>query len=199
MKRLFIYILLFVASTGAALAQSEVKADTLRTAGNASPEMNIPDGEPLLNVKEYDDGFLLDMNMLNLTPSTAAAPDFKIKLPDAARPDYTHLFRLNPNVVYSQGNYQPFGMNGSTVYGVSPFGLSGFWGGNSTLQMGSFTLKNGMKLNTYGEYDKDGRRVRNPSALPWQRNNFRGAFELKSANGAFGVRLEVKQGRETPF
>ena len=56
--------------------------------------------------------------------------------------------------------------------------------------MGSFTLKNGMRIHTYGEYDKDGWKVPNPSALPWEKNNFKGAFELKSANGAFDIRIE---------
>ena len=57
-------------------------------------------------------------------------------------------------------------------------------------------LELGMLLN--GEYDANGRRVYNPSALPWERNNFNGAFELKSENG-FGLRIEVQQGNRTPF
>ena len=65
--------------------------------------------------------------------------------------------------------------------------------------MGIFTLKNGMRIHTYGEYDKDGWKVPNPSALPWEKNNFKGAFELKSANGAFGIRIEVQQGRHVPY
>ena len=40
--------------------------------------------------------------------------------------------------------------------------------------------------------------VYNPSALPWERNNFKGAFELKSENG-FGLRIEVQQGKDRPF
>ena len=50
-----------------------------------------------------------------------------------------------------------------------------------------------MRINTYGEYDKDGWKVPNRSALPWEKNNFKGAFEMKSANGAFGIRIEVQQ------
>ena len=65
--------------------------------------------------------------------------------------------------------------------------------------MSSFRLNNGWQLNTYGEYDADGNRVYNPSALPWQRNNFKGAFELKSQDGSFGFRIEVQHGRENPF
>ena len=65
--------------------------------------------------------------------------------------------------------------------------------------MGSFTLKNGMRIHTYGEYDKDGWKVPNPSALLGKRTISKGAFELKSANGAFGIRIEVQQGRHVPY
>ena len=89
----------------------------------------------------------------------------------------------------------------------SPSAFSGFgygygWGLSSSpqfMQMGSFKLKNGMRINTYGDYDKDGWRVPNRSAMPWEKNNFRGAFELKSANGNFGIRIEVQQGRNGPY
>lgn len=45
------------------------------------------------------------------------------------------------------------------------------------MQMGTFKLKNGWKINTYGDYDKDGWKVPNRSAMPWEKNNFREAFE----------------------
>ena len=68
-----------------------------------------------------------------------------------------------------------------------------------TLQSATFKLKNGLHITTYGEYDADGNKVRNPSALPWERNNFNGAFEMKSENGNFGIRIEVQRGRNNPF
>ena len=34
---------------------------------------------------------------------------------------------------------------------------------------------------------------------PCEKNNFKGAFELKSANGSFGIRIEVQQGRHVPY
>ena len=55
--------------------------------------------------------------------------------------------------------------------------------------MGTFKLKNGWKINTYGDYDKDGWKVPNRSAMPWEKNNFRGAFELKSSMVIFGIRI----------
>lgn len=35
--------------------------------------------------------------------------------------------------------------------------------------------------------------------LPWEKNNFNGAFEMKSENGNFGIRIEVQRGRTTPY
>lgn len=163
-------------------AQNEVFSDSIRT--NILPE-----------VKNYD-GFLLDMNLMK--SSAPKLPDFKIKIPDASK-DYSFLFRPDPNVTYTQGLSNIFSPDQSTVYGVNPFGLTGFFSSPENLQMGSFKLKNGMRINTYGEYNSDGYKVYNPSALPWERNNFKGAFELKSANGSFGIRVEVQKGNNSPY
>lgn len=121
-----------------------------------------------------------------------------MEIPDASK-DYSRIFQLNPNVTYSQGLSNIFSLSNSRYFSSNPFGLTGFWGSTDNLQMGSFTLKNGMRIHTYGEYDKDGWKVPNPSALPWEKNNFKGAFELKSANGSFGIRIEVQQGRHVPY
>ena len=52
----------------------------------------------------------------------------------------------------------------------------------------SFFLSHETRAKTVGiEYDADGRKVYNPSAMPWERNNFNAAFEMKSANGNFGI------------
>ena len=66
-------------------------------------------------------------------------------------------------------------------------------------QGASYKLGNGTRINLYGQYDADGNKVRNPSAMPWQRNDFNAAFEMKSANGNFGIRLEVHGGRNYPY
>ena len=199
MKRIFICIVILWAGISAIGAQNEVSADTLRSkalseegySGDIPPSAK----DPLPEVKNFD-GFLLDMSLMK----TAAPrlPRFTLEIPDASK-DYSRLFRLDPNVTYSQGLSNVFSLTNSTVYSMNPFGLTGFWGSPDNLQMGSFKLKNGMRINTYGEYDKDGWRVPNPSALPWEKNNFKGAFEMKSANGAFGIRIEVQQGNRRPF
>ncbi len=175
MKRIVFCITLLLASAGIACAQSEVHADSI----HIQPE----------GVKNFD-GFLLDMSLMNI--DAPQLPRFTLQVPDASK-DYNSLFRLNPDAVYSQGLPDRFS-TGSYYYGSSHyFGPTGFWGSTSNLQMGSFKLKNGMRINTYGEYDKDGRKVYNPSALPWEKHDFKGAFELKTANGAFGIRLEVER------
>ena len=124
-------------------------------------------------------------------------PKFSLDVPNMSK-DYNQLFRLNTDATYSQGFSDAF----------SPSAFSGFgyrvWLGavrllHSSCKWDLFKLKNGMRINTYGDYDKDGWRVPNRSAMPWEKNNFRGAFELKSANGNFGIRIEVQQGRNGPY
>lgn len=195
MKR-FLSILLISLTATVLYAQSEITPDTLsHDRGNTSPTGEIFFPDETKNI----DGFLIDMNSLIGTP----APDlenYKLIVPDASK-DYSRIFRLNPDVTYSSGLSNMFSLSGSPYYSRNPFGLTGFGFGNAmdNLQMGSFRLKNGWRVNTYGEYDKDGWRVPNPSALPWQKNNFKGAFELKSQDGKFGIRIEVQRGRENPF
>lgn len=200
MKRIFFCIITLLAGIATASAQNEVPADTLRS--KSVSEGIPPEGAPLSDgilpsdVKNYD-GFLLDMGLMKMA-APPRLPKFTLEIPDASK-DYSRLFQLNPNVTYSQGLSNIFSLSNSRFYSSNPFGLTGFWGSTDNLQMGSFTLKNGMRINTYGEYDKDGWKVPNPSALPWEKNNFKGAFEMKSANGAFGIRIEVQQGRNHAF
>ena len=103
-------------------------------------------------------------------------------------------FRLNPNIVYMGG--AAVGPSFSSV--LSPLYM-GSGSGMVNWQGASYKLNNGMRINLYGEYDADGHKVYNPSALPWQRNNFNAAFEMKSANGNFGIKLEVHGGRNNPY
>lgn len=184
MKQILLLVLFFTIST-AAYAQHEITHDTLPP---LPPETAI---DRLPSETKSFGGFLIDMTLMNLqTPPRFS--DFKLEIPDVSK-NYNQLFQLNPNITYSQGLTTLFTQSGSLWWGSSSFGA---WGNApTTLQMSSFKLKNGMRINTYGQYNKEGRKVYNPSALPWERNDFKGAFELKSANGAFGVRIEVQQHR----
>lgn len=193
MKRVGLFIIALLAGIASLYAQGEVQGDSIRSralSGDASSG-----GMLLPETKSYD-GFLLDMSLLRR--EAPRLPEFTLEIPDASK-DYSRMFRLNPDASYSQGLSNVFSLTNSTVYSMNPFGLTGFWSSPENLQMGSFKLKNGMRINTYGEYDKDGWKVPNRSALPWEKNNFKGAFEMKSANGAFGIRIEVQQGNRTPF
>lgn len=136
-----------------------------------------PDSVHNQDIQNYD-GFLLDMRLNNLMPPQLPEIDYS---PFPKSDCFSQLFRINTDAVYSQSN-----LNLSTTYGRGMMHNSEQW------QSASFKLKNGMRLNTYGSYNADGYRVHDPSALPWERNNFKGAFELKSANGAFGIKVEVK-------
>ena len=193
MKQVCLFIIALFAGSISLYAQSEAQGDSIRS--HVLPDGTPPEGALMPEVKNYD-GFLLDMSLLKM--EAPRLPEFTLEIPDASK-DYSRMFRLNPNAPYSQGLSNVFSLTNSTVYSMNPFGLSGFWSSPENLQMGSFRLKNGMRINTYGEYDKDGWKVPNHSALPWEKNNFKGAFEMKSSNGAFGIRIEVQQGNRTPF
>ena len=193
MKQVCLFIIALFAGSISLYAQSEAQGDSIRS--HVLPDGTPPEGALMPEVKNYD-GFLLDMSLLKM--EAPRLPEFTLEIPDASK-DYSRMFRLNPNATYSQGLSNVFSLTNSTVDSMNPFGLSGFWSSPENLQMGSFRLKNGMRINTYGEYDKDGWKVPNHSALPWEKNNFKGAFEMKSSNGAFGIRIEVQQGNRTPF
>lgn len=172
MKKLILFLSLIL-SVGFVSAQSELPSDSIRRA-------------PKANVKDFG-GFLLDMGLMNV--ATPQLPKVDLNLLSVPK-DFNQMFQLNPDAIYTQGFSNAF----SSPF--SGFGYGYGWGSSSQyMQMGSFKLKNGMRINTYGDYDEKGWRVPNRSAMPWEKNNFRGAFELKSANGAFGIRIEVQQGR----
>ena len=174
MKKLILFLSLIL-SVGFASAQSEVPSDSIRRA-------------PSSNIKEFG-GFLLDMGLMNVAPPKL--PKLSLDVPDVSK-DYNQIFRLNTDATYTQGFTDAF----SSPF--SGFGYGYGWGLSSSpqfMQMGTFKLKNGWKINTYGDYDKDGWKVPNRSAMPWEKNNFRGAFELKSSNGNFGIRIEGHQRR----
>lgn len=186
MKKLILSISLSLAAI-ATSAQSEVPADSIR-------------GLSMENYKEFNDGFLLDMGMKVVAPPSLVPPQlsFDFRNFDTTK-DYNQLFRLNSDITYGRANSATVFSGGFSGPGIYGLGLYGFNSMPPTLQSATFKLKNGLRITTYGEYDADGNKVRNPSALPWEKNNFNGAFEVKSANGNFGIRLEVQQGRTTPY
>ena len=181
MRRLWIGIMIFFTAT-LAVAQTE------NTGGD------IPDFESQ-RYKNFD-GFILDMgSMLDLPaylmpPTLSYRPfDTFLTSPNQLNPD---AVKINTDLTYKGG-----------VPGVSL--LQSFYSlycpscGNANWQGASYKLKNGMRINTYGEYNADGYKVYNPSALPWQKNDFNAAFEIKSANGNFGIKVEMHGGRNNGY
>ena len=100
-------------------------------------------------------------------------------------------YRLNNKVTY-------LGTSTSTLWIPTYQSLlypSSLGGKPMQWQGASYKLNNGLRINTYGEYDANGYKRTNPSAMPWQRRNFNAAFEVKSPDGKFGIKLEVSAGR----
>lgn len=151
-------------------------------------------------VKDFG-GFILDMGtMLNaesLVIPFTPLPNLSLLAPaEEWTPAKlsTDAFRINPNLTYMGGtNLLPTSL--SSMY-LTPYGIGS---GMVNWQGASYKLNNGARINLYGQYDADGHKVYNPSAMPWQRNDFNAAFEMKSANGNFGIRLEVHGGRNYPY
>ena len=105
--------------------------------------------------------------------------------------DNTKGLRINPNAFTFKSGLQLMGNTSSSFQPMLYPGRAG----NIQWQGASYRLQNGIRINTYGEYDSDGYKRANPAALPWQRNNFNAAFEMRSSNGKFGIKVEVSAGR----
>ena len=143
------------------------------------------------------DGFLLDMGSILDMPAYFAPPTLTYRPFDALHPSSSLTIRpeaisINPNITFK-----------GSVPGVSLlqsfYSLYGGTSGNVNWQGASFKLNNGMRINTYGQYNADGYKVYNPSAMPWEKNDFNAAFEIKSANGNFGIKVEMHGGRNNPY
>ena len=141
-------------------------------------------------------GYILDMGtMLNAESLTVpiSLPSLSLLAPMENVSPYQfnpEVFRIHLNITYTSS------------LGTSPMNTSGFSvlypGIGSSMvnwQGKSYKLNNGARINLYGEYDADGHKVHNPTAMPWQKKDFNAAFEFKSASGNFGVKLEVHGGR----
>ena len=126
MKKLILSLSLLLA-TVAVSAQSELPSDSIPRS-------------PSENYKEFG-GFLLDMGLMSVMPPQLPKMNFDIS--DAGK-DYNRLFRLHPDVTYSQGLSDVF----SPFY--SGFGWAGF-GAARHLQRGSVQGMNGLRSRTDGE------------------------------------------------
>lgn len=139
-------------------------------------------------------GFILDMGTMLNIESLIVRPPMSLNLPlegdwaTSTNFSFRPFYQFKPSIRY---------MGPSSTYYSTLYPSIG--NGPLNWQSTSFTLNNGIRINTYGEYDSDGYKRYNPSALPWEKNNFNAAFEIKSPNGKFGFKVEVHHGRNYPY
>lgn len=157
-----VFILILLTSGMHLTAQNEVDPDNTST---STP-----------HYKQFGD-FILDMSFLAAPPKL---PSFSENLlgPDMTK-DYNQLFQLPGKWSVSKSFVTP-----TYMYGINTH--------SSQLQSATFRLNDNMRITTYGQYNLNGRRLPNPSALPWEKNNFMGGMELK-VNKNFGIRVEVQR------
>ena len=173
MKR-YIKILLILLLPMYGYAQSELPSDSLKPTSKA--------------YKLYGD-FILDMSLFSILPPTL--PKISLELPNPSL-NYNQLLQLEKMPLYNSFHTPNF----------SPFSYGGFldWGNSSVLlQSQSFQLNDNLILNTFGQYDEQGRKIPTPGLMPWQKDHFIGGFELKSKDNRFGIRVEVRQGGRNPY
>lgn len=173
-----VFLLLLFFCVKAVSGQSEIKPDSLLEAPAGFHRQEVP--EPVTTLS------LMRMALLK-------APDFT---PDFSNPLKINslLFLPDPKVRFSRE------FTNILSSSFSPFGYEiGLSSSMQLLQQGTFKFNNGMQINVYGDYNSGGWKVPNPLALPWEKNNFRGAFEIKSSNGAFGFRIGVHRGYGYPY
>ena len=171
MKR-FVCIISFLVTLLTVSAQSEVPSDSVRF----SPDSYISFGDFLL-----DPGLLRTPKLPEITQEFILGPD--------VRKNYNIFFQLDPRWTFSTGSI-PNGFSSMYPYG--------FYTGTTQFQTATFRLSDNTRLTLYGQYNADGWRMPNRSALPWERNNFMGGMELK-VNKNFGIRIDVRTGHNPYF
>ncbi len=199
MKRLFLIFFLCCSLPICMWGQYEIAADTLhRSLNSKQPE-----------TKQFGE-YQLDMRQLNILPSTSKTIQFSKD--GVLKKDFSNLFRLDTSNLFGTGFTNDFSRANILFpyntwsyyygmgygYGLGYIPLYSTWAYNLStnpdmLQGASFRLKNGAQINVYGKYDAQGRLLPGMNAMPWQKHDFKGAFEMKSANGHFGFRVEVSR------
>lgn len=180
MKRILVILFAFF-TISSLFAQSE---------NNGS---NIPDFESQ-RYKEFD-GFILDMGPMFDMPAYLIPPTLSFKPFDMSM---AGPYAINPDAVRIDKR-MIFSGNQSFSYSPVSYAYPGSFGSNVRWQGASYKLNNGVRINTYGEYNADGYKVYNPAAMPWERNNFNAAFEVKSPDGKFGIKVEMHGGRKNAY
>lgn len=190
MKKLLCFI--WVLFGGLAMgAQSVLHAQTADE-GLAAITAELPGDSLRLSADAYSfidfGGFLLDPSLLR-TPQLPEITSEYLLGPAVAR-DYTAIFQIDPRWTYGREQISS-GFSMLSVWNLGSHSLA-------PLHTATFRIGDNARLSLYGQYNADGRRVPNPSALPWERNDFVGGLELK-ANKNFKIRIDVRRYSHNPY
>lgn len=149
-----------------------------------------------VGVKDFG-GFILDMGtMLNAELLVLPSPNFSaLSWETFANPEALPLLHVNPEALRIDTRVTSFGgmLDGVLNPKLASEVFRGTKGGRLDLRGVTYRLNNGLKISTYGEYDADGNRRYNPAALPWEKDDFNAALELKTDDGKFGLRIGVEK------
>ena len=147
-------------------------------------------------VKDFG-GFLLDMGtMLNAESLVLPPPTFSALSWNAfSDPSALPLLMPNPDALRIDTRLTSFGgmLDGVLNPNLASQVFPGTKGTRLDLRGVTYRLNNGLRISTYGEYDADGNRRYNPAALPWEKDDFNAALELKTDDGKFGLRIGVEK------
>lgn len=177
MKKLFFIISLLCLNYVGSFAQEHI-------------DLVIDDHKSTSGFKNHE-GFILDINHNFLKTPQWELPKFEL-MPQYKYPNFKET--LNLDAMPMTFGKQDFNYNSN--------GYAGWRMMHSTdgpMNSATFRLNSKMNMTTFGDYDANGNKRRLPSANPWDKNSFRGGFELKSNNGKFGFRMEVEQRRGNPY
>lgn len=180
--KIFILIALFATACPEAWSQAEKPAGS---------HVQTPAG-----VKDFG-GFLLDMGtMLNAELLVLPPPVFShLSWDTFANPDALPLLTVSPEALRIDTRVTSIGgvLDGVLNPNLASQVFPGTKGTRLDLRGVTYRLNNGLKISTYGEYDADGYRRYNPAALPWEKDDFNAALELKTDDGKFGLRIGVEK------
>lgn len=162
-------------------------------AQNEKPVIEI-DTEPekMATYQEFG-GFIIDLNKAVAQPMFLPKLDLS-QLKIAPYEDFTEKMGFDlGKAIYGVTPITTFGTNSGYGWGYHPFNSPT----SSPINSATFRINDKWRMTTSGDYNAEGYRRPNPSALPWEKNDFHGAFELKSSSG-FSVRFEVQR-KENPY
>lgn len=157
------------------------------TAVSAQEELPSDKTRPLSSEYKQVGGFIIDMGLFRMPEMPRFKPEEM--LIDVTK-DYSIIFQMDPSWTVSKATIS------DSYYSAYSPGLLG--GGTQDMLVGTFRLNDKMQISLFGQYRMDGTKIHNTSAYPWEKNMFRGGFELKF-NKSFGIRMEVNRGNNYMF